>query len=78
LIVIIAIGVFLVVNFLRKPVPTGDPQDLPLIGHQVAAHIDSASSHKHFVASAEQKQVTEATDSIQNTPENKALGPRPQ
>jgi membrane protein DedA with SNARE-associated domain len=37
---ILGIGVYLVVQFLRHPVHTGDPEELPLIGDQVAASID--------------------------------------
>jgi membrane protein DedA with SNARE-associated domain len=37
---ILGIAVYFVVQFLRKPVHTGDPQELPLIGDQVAASID--------------------------------------
>ena len=35
------VGLWLLYNFLRSPVPTGDPEELPLIGKQVAARIDS-------------------------------------
>ena len=38
---ILAVGIYLLVHFLRKPVPTGDPQELPIIGNQVAAKIES-------------------------------------
>jgi membrane protein DedA with SNARE-associated domain len=38
---ILAVGVYLLVHFLRKPVPTADPEELPIIGSQVAAKIDS-------------------------------------
>lgn len=47
LLAILGVGVFFLVHFLRRPVPTGDPEELPIIGHQVAVHIDSAASHKH-------------------------------
>lgn len=36
---ILGIGIYLVVQFLRHPVHTGDPEELPLIGDQVAASI---------------------------------------
>jgi membrane protein DedA with SNARE-associated domain len=41
LILILLVGVagYLLYLFLRRPFPTGDPEDLPLIGHQVATHI---------------------------------------
>lgn len=34
---ILLVGLYLLVHFLRKPVPTADPEELPIIGHQVAA-----------------------------------------
>jgi membrane protein DedA with SNARE-associated domain len=50
LIAILGVAVFFLVQFLRRPVPTGDPEDLPIIGHQVAARIESATSHKHSIS----------------------------
>ena len=41
LIASVAVAVYFLVNFLRRPVSTGDPKELPLIGPQVAARIDS-------------------------------------
>jgi membrane protein DedA with SNARE-associated domain len=38
---ILAVGIYLLVHFLRKPVPTGDPEELPIIGHQVAVKIEN-------------------------------------
>jgi membrane protein DedA with SNARE-associated domain len=46
LIAIIVVGAFFLYHFLRRPVPTGDPEELPIIGHQVATHIESVSVHK--------------------------------
>jgi membrane protein DedA with SNARE-associated domain len=37
---ILAVGLYLLIHFLRKPVPTGDPEELPIIGHQVATKIE--------------------------------------
>jgi membrane protein DedA with SNARE-associated domain len=37
---VVAVTVYFIVHVYRKPVSTGDPQELPLIGHQVAARID--------------------------------------
>jgi membrane protein DedA with SNARE-associated domain len=37
---ILAVGIYLLVHFLRKPVPTADPEELPIIGHQVAVKIE--------------------------------------
>jgi membrane protein DedA with SNARE-associated domain len=39
---IVAVAVFFTIHFLRRPVPTGDPEELPVIGHQVAVHMDTA------------------------------------
>jgi membrane protein DedA with SNARE-associated domain len=73
LIAIVAVLVFFVVNFFRRPVPTGDPEELPIIGHQVAARIEHATAQK--LTHGEDK----ATD---DTPppgkEEEALGHRPQ
>jgi membrane protein DedA with SNARE-associated domain len=36
---VLGIGIYFLIHFFRKPVSTGDPKELPLIGQQVAAHI---------------------------------------
>lgn len=38
-----AILAYMLYHFLRSPVTTGDPKEIPLIGNQVAARIDSES-----------------------------------
>jgi membrane protein DedA with SNARE-associated domain len=38
---ILAFGLYLLIHFLRKPVPTADPEELPIIGHQVAAKMET-------------------------------------
>ncbi len=45
--ILIVVGVGLLVayllwHFLRHPVSTGDPEEVPLIGHQVASHMEQA------------------------------------
>src|SRR5262245_22204120 len=30
---------YLLYSFLRHPIPTGDPEEVPLIGHQIAVHL---------------------------------------
>ena len=40
LIILGLVGSYYLVRFLRRPFSTGDPAELPLIGHQVAARID--------------------------------------
>ena len=36
---IAAVSCYFLYSFLRRPVTTGDPNEIPLIGQQVAAHI---------------------------------------
>jgi membrane protein DedA with SNARE-associated domain len=38
---ILAVGIYLLIHFLRKPVPTADPEELPIVGSQVAAKLES-------------------------------------
>jgi membrane protein DedA with SNARE-associated domain len=45
---ILAVVAYLLYRFLKRPVSTGDPQELPLIGHQVAARMESGV-HRGFV-----------------------------
>ena len=39
MVVLAGVAIYLVVRYLRKPVSEGDPEQLPIIGHQVATHI---------------------------------------
>src|SRR5262249_31586794 len=39
LVLLVAVSGYLLYLFLRRPIPTGDPKELPLIGQQVAAHL---------------------------------------
>ena len=40
IIVLIVVAVlYLAYRFLRNPIPTGDPEEVPLIGHQIATHM---------------------------------------
>jgi hypothetical protein len=43
LLAIAAVGGFLLYHFLRRPVSTADPQELPLIGEKVASTIEHLS-----------------------------------
>lgn len=43
LLVLAGVAGFLIYHFLRQPVSTGDPQELPLIGDKVAATIEHAT-----------------------------------
>jgi membrane protein DedA with SNARE-associated domain len=39
LVLLCAVGAYLLYRFLRQPIPTGDPEEVPLIGHQIATHL---------------------------------------
>lgn len=48
ILIIVAVGLavaFFLWHFLRHPVSTGDPSEVPLIGPQVASHIEQAEEH---------------------------------
>jgi membrane protein DedA with SNARE-associated domain len=36
LVLVLGVAGYLLYQFLRRPIPTGDPEELPIIGHQVA------------------------------------------
>jgi membrane protein DedA with SNARE-associated domain len=76
LVALVSLGIYLLVRFLRRPVPTGDPEELPIIGHQVAVHIDSG--HKHNAPSTNgespcDQRIKPAGDSVQ-TADSRAGG----
>jgi membrane protein DedA with SNARE-associated domain len=75
LIVIVAIAALLLVHFLRRPVPTGDLEELPIIGKTVASHIDSATSHKHPVAHSEGMQGASPAGKASESREESTLRP---
>ncbi len=84
LIALIALAVYLLVVFLRRPLPTGDPEELPLIGHQVAVHIEGASAHKHPAPPAAEespgedaKKAEERPDQVPVTRGQNVMGHRP-
>jgi hypothetical protein len=39
LLLLLAVVGYLLYQVVRRPIPTGDPEELPLIGHQVAVHL---------------------------------------
>ncbi len=45
IVVIVGVGIYLLRRFLRKPVPVGDPEELPILGPQVAAHMHAEKDH---------------------------------
>jgi membrane protein DedA with SNARE-associated domain len=73
--VIIAIAIYMLIHFLRRPVTTGDPEELPIIGHQVAVHIEHSSVHKHVAPGGSAENSLEQKTGSRD---GKALGSRPQ
>jgi membrane protein DedA with SNARE-associated domain len=45
LVVAMCVLIYMFIRFWRKPVPVGDPEELPIIGKQVAAHIHPEEDH---------------------------------
>jgi membrane protein DedA with SNARE-associated domain len=39
IVVISIVGAYLIYRYLRQPITTGDPEEVPLIGHQIATHL---------------------------------------
>jgi membrane protein DedA with SNARE-associated domain len=39
LLILAGVAAYALYLFVRRPIPTGDPEELPLIGHQVAVHL---------------------------------------
>jgi membrane protein DedA with SNARE-associated domain len=39
IIVLMLVGAYLLYRYLRQPIPTGDPEEVPIIGHQIATHL---------------------------------------
>ncbi len=37
--VLVGVVAYLLINFIRRPFRTGDPEEVPLIGHQMAVHL---------------------------------------
>lgn len=57
ILIIVAVGlavVFFLWHFLRHPVSIGDPKEVPLIGQQVASHIEQAESVQEQPSSLDQ------------------------
>ncbi len=66
LVVIGLVVAYLLWHFLRHPVSTGDPAEVPLIGPQVASHIDQANPAQTQQPSAEE--TADKTSSLGNGP----------
>ncbi|MFO0928950.1 MAG: DedA family protein [Gemmataceae bacterium] len=44
-----AVTGYLLYVFLRHPIPTGDPEEVPLIGHQIAAHMPQSTDDEEDI-----------------------------
>jgi membrane protein DedA with SNARE-associated domain len=49
LVLLLLVAAYMLYNFLRRPVSTGDPEELPIIGPQVAAHMAQKTEVLHSV-----------------------------
>lgn len=63
---IVGVAIYLLVQFLRRPVSTGDPQELPLIGPRVAAQIEEGKAARETETPAADRK-----DSVKNEAEQK-------
>jgi membrane protein DedA with SNARE-associated domain len=45
-ILISVVGAYLIYRYLRHPITTGDPEEVPLIGHQIATHLPDKTHHE--------------------------------
>jgi membrane protein DedA with SNARE-associated domain len=63
LLAISAVGAYLLYHFLRRPVTTGDPVEIPLIGSQVANVIEHADSHASRELKSKKDSSTVTTNS---------------
>ena len=62
------VAIYFLVHYLRRPVTTGDPKELPLIGGQVAATIESLDNKAGFLSRKS------ASSPAVETPEHKESG----
>ncbi len=65
LVALVGVTLYLAYHFYRSPVTTGDPKEIPIIGNQVAARIDSESKkvpfHDHLPPAVKVPEPIEAT-----------------
>lgn len=69
ILIIIAVGLvvaYLLWHFLRHPVSTGDPEEVPLIGHQVASHMECEEPDKKDTPPCEEP--ADKKESLANSP----------
>jgi membrane protein DedA with SNARE-associated domain len=43
---LLAVVAYLVYSFWKRPTPTGDPEEVPIIGHQIATHLPAVTGVK--------------------------------
>jgi membrane protein DedA with SNARE-associated domain len=55
-----AVAAYLLYVFLRRPIPTGDPEEVPIIGHQIATHLPDKSDYPPPKAPAAESQESES------------------
>ncbi|HXG10736.1 MAG TPA: DedA family protein [Gemmataceae bacterium] len=78
--ILIAVAVYFIIRYLRRPVPTADPKELPLIGAKVAAGIESLEKssflglHKHSETAAQGEQLGTAGSAGISPASNNASG----
>jgi hypothetical protein len=69
ILLLLAVAGFLIYRYLRQPIPTGDPEEVPLIGHQIATHLpDHTGEFKVVPPQA-------PCDAIQTAPREEAKAP---
>ena len=52
LVALVGVGCYLLYRFLRDPIPTGDPKEVPLIGSQIAAAMPSQHAAQEVAPAA--------------------------
>jgi membrane protein DedA with SNARE-associated domain len=71
ILIIVAVGLlvaYLLWHFLRHPVSTGDPKEVPIIGSQVASHMhhtDGSANHQPPCDKPAEKQAAKSEESAQ-------------
>jgi len=63
LVAIVAVGLYFIIHFYRRPFSVGDPTEVPLIGNQVAAKLDSRDAHP----GDPEKPASPSVDGVQGT-----------
>jgi membrane protein DedA with SNARE-associated domain len=77
LVVIVGVCIYLVLHFLRKPVSEGAPEEFPIIGPQVAAHLRTEGDACPQAAPVNGEAAAEAARQAEARPETQSDAPRP-